>query len=121
MSVKNDDPAEQLIVFGGDCHQTPARILIEDIDNESFVRLWPKEIKAPLKNIDYEALMLEPGDGAVSKQSLLAKTSLDPLQPRHQYSYFPLQYAVMICEQHSRLPGNITFQDNLLHILLTKD
>tara|TARA_R110000851_G_scaffold4753_4_gene19679 strand:+ start:48 stop:1364 length:1317 start_codon:yes stop_codon:yes gene_type:complete len=121
LSVKNDNPMEQLIVFGGDCHQTPARILIEDIDNESFVRLWPKEIKAPLKNIDYEALMLEPGDGAVSKQSLLAKTALDPLQPRHQYSYFPLQYAVMICEQHSRLPGNITFQDNLLHILLTKD
>lgn len=121
LSVNNPDPAEQLIVFGGDCHRTPARILIEDIGNDSFVRLWPHELTAPLAGVDYKALMLEPGDGAVTKQSLLAKTALDPLQTRHKYSYFPLHYAVMICEQHSRLPGNITFQDNLLHILLSPD
>jgi len=121
LSINNPNPAERLIVFGGDCHQTPARILIEDIDNDSFVRLWPHELKAALPEVNYKALMLEPGDGAVSKQSLLAKTTLDPLQARHKYSFFPLHYAVMICEQHSRLPSNIAFQDNLLHILLSLD
>lgn len=121
LSVQNPNPAEKLIVFGGDCHQTPARILIEDIGDDSFVRLWPHQLAAPIAGIDYKALMLEPGDGAVTKQSLLAKTVLDPLQSRHKYSFFPLHYAVMICEQHSRLPGNITFQDNLLHILLSPD
>ena len=38
----------------------------------------------------------------------------------HRFSDFPLDYAVMFCEDRSELPGNITFQDNLLHILLSR-
>ena len=120
LTVKNSDSPHQLIVFGGDCLPTPARILIEDIGEESHVRLWPSEIKRPLPSVDYSALMLEPGDGAVTKASLLARTELDPSIPRHRYSDFPLDYSVMFCGDHSKLPGNITFQDNLLHILLSQ-
>lgn len=119
LSIKNPDEERTLIVFGGDCHPTPARILIEDLADDSYVRLWPEEIQHPKADIPYARLMLEPGDGAVTKQSLLATTVLDPSKPRHPYSYFPLDYVVMICEEHGRLPGNITFQDNLLHILLS--
>lgn len=120
LTVENPHAATPLIVFGGDCEATPARILIEDIGEESWVRLWPNEVKAPLPGVDYKALMLEPGDGAVTKASLLARTELDPSVPRHRYSDFPLHYAVMFCEDHSQLTGNITFQDNLLHILLSR-
>ncbi|MFK7974811.1 MAG: esterase/lipase family protein [Halioglobus sp.] len=120
LTVKNDMAPHELIMFGGDCVASPARILIEDIGEESFVRLWPNEIKHPRAGINYEALMLEPGDGAVTKASLLARTRLDPSIPRHRYSDFPLDYAVMFCGDHTDLPGNITFQDNLLHILLSR-
>jgi len=120
LTVKNPEVNHELIVFGGDCMPTPARIFIEDIDDESHVRLWPDEIARPSKHLDYQALMLEPGDGAVTKASLLARTTLDPSVPRHRFSDFPLDYAVMFCEDHSELPGNITFQDNLLHILLSR-
>lgn len=120
LTVKNAMAPHELIVFGGDCVASPARILIEDIADESFVRLWPNEIKKPHSNINYETLMLEPGDGAVTKASLLARTELDPSIPRHRYSDFPLDYAVMFCGDHTDLPGNITFQDNLLHILLSR-
>ena len=120
LTVKNNEAPHELIVFGGDCVPTPARILIEDIDDESHVRLWPDEVKQPKNNIDYQSIMLEPGDGAVTKASLLARTELDPSIPRHRYSDFPLDYAVMFCGDHSDLPGNITFQDNLLHILLSR-
>lgn len=120
LTVKNPQAPHELIMFGGDCLPTPARILIEDTDGESHVRLWPHEIAQPDKQIDYQALMLEPGDGAVTKASLLARTALDPSIPRHRYSDFPLDYAVMFCGDHSDLPGNITFQDNLLHILLSR-
>ncbi|MEH6591837.1 MAG: hypothetical protein V7746_16370 [Halioglobus sp.] len=120
LTVENIDPPTDLIVFGGDCVPTPARILIEDIDDTSHVRLWPTEIEQPLSGVDYQALMLEPGDGAVIKASLLARTELDPTVPRHRFSDFPLRYAVMFCENHSKLPGNVTFQDNLLHILLSR-
>ena len=120
LTVKNDKAPHELIVFGGDCVPTPARILIEDIGNESYVRLWPHQIEQPRVSIDYNSIMLEPGDGAVTKASLLARTALDPSVPRHKYSDFPLDYSVMFCGDHSDLPGNITFQDNLLHILLSR-
>jgi len=120
LTVKNDMAPHELIMFGGDCVASPARILIEDIDGQSHVRLWPKEIRKAQTGVDYESLMLEPGDGAVTKASLLARTELDPSIPRHRYSDFPLDYAVMFCGDHSDLPGNITFQDNLLHILLSR-
>ena len=120
LTVENPEAPYALVVFGGDCNPTPARIVIEDIGEESYVRLWPKQIKAPRDGVDYVALMLEPGDGAVTKASLLARTALDPSIPRHRFSDFPLDYAVMFCEDHSALTGNITFQDNLLHILLSR-
>jgi pimeloyl-ACP methyl ester carboxylesterase len=120
LTVRNTEAPHELIVFGGDCVPTPARILIEDIGEESHVRLWPDEIKQPNSAIDYQSTMLEPGDGAVTKASLLARTELDPSIPRHRYSDFPLDYSVMFCGDHSELPGNITFQDNLLHILLSR-
>ena len=53
-------------------------------------------------------------------RSLLARTALDPSIPRHRYSDFPLDYALMFCGDHSDLPGNITFEGNLLHILLSR-
>ena len=67
LTVKNERRSYDLIVFGGDCSPTPARILIEDMGEESRVRLWPDEVASPLAGVDYEGLMLEPGDGAVTK------------------------------------------------------
>lgn len=116
-------PGEQdwIVMFGGDCEPTPARILVEEVDGESQVALYPQEVQRPAVGVDYERLMLEPGDGVVTKPSLLARTALDPGVPRHQFSHFALKYPVLFCEQHNQLPGNLTFQDNLLHILLSVD
>ena len=110
-----------LYVFGGDCRATPARILIEDIGGESYVRLKPRSIGHPTPNVDYDLLMLEPGDGTVTKASLLGKSETDPSEPRDAYSFFPLAQDMMFCDEHSELTANITFQDNLLNILLRKD
>ncbi len=113
--------AVPLIVFGGDCELTPARLLVEEIAGESVLRLWPNEISGRLPNVDYDALMLEPGDGTVTKASLLARSVLDPSVARHRYSYFPLAYSIFLCEPHETLTANVTFQDNLLHALLSAD
>lgn len=121
LSVPTPDSPVQYIVFGGDCELTPARLLVEEVDGESMVRLYPDEIEKPVTNIDYSLLMLEPGDGRVTKPSLFARDALDPTVPRHRYSHFPLDYAMMLCESHSSLTGNIHFQDNLLNVLLTND
>jgi pimeloyl-ACP methyl ester carboxylesterase len=111
----------ELIIFGGNCHLTPARLLVEEFDGESKVHLFPKSIINPLPSINYEQLMLEPGDGTVTKASLLAREALDPSVPRHKFSHFPIDYSLFLCERHDRLPGNHSFQDNLLHALLNLD
>lgn len=114
-------PSVRPIVFGGDCTLTPARLVVEEEDGDSVLRLWPDDIRHPLPGVDYGRLMLEPGDGSVTKASLLARESLDPTVPRHEYSYFPLDYSFFLCESHDRLTGNASFQDNLLHALLSVD
>jgi pimeloyl-ACP methyl ester carboxylesterase len=121
LTVPQPEAPVRHVVFGGDCHLTPARIVVEEVDGESVVRLWPREITAPLPGVDYEALMLEPGDGVVTKSSLLARHALDPTIARHRYSFFPMQFAFFLCEAHDALTTNIYFQDNLLHALLSAD
>lgn len=121
LSVPTTESAIQYIVFGGDCELTPARLLVEEVDGESMVRLFPDEIENPINSIDYDILMLEPGDGRVTKPSLFARDALNPTIPRHRYSHFPLDYAMMLCESHATLTGNIHFQDNLLNILLSNE
>ena len=121
LSVATPESPVRHIVFGGDCELTPARLLVEEVNGESMVRLFPDEIEKPIADVDYNLLMLEPGDGRVTKPSLFARDALDPTLPRHRYSHFPLDYAMMLCETHDTLTGNIHFQDNLLNILLTND
>ena len=121
LSVPTPESPVRHIVFGGDCELTPARLLVEEVNGESMVRLFPDEIEKPIADVDYDLLMLEPGDGRVTKPSLFARDALDPTMPRHRYSNFPLNYAMMLCETHDTLTGNIHFQDNLLNILLTND
>lgn len=110
-----------MVTFGGDCELTPARILVENRDGDSLVRLWPDRITHPLPGVDYDRLMLEPGDSTVTKASLLARESLDPLVPRHKYSFFPVRASFFLCERHDALSNNSTFQDNLMQFLLSRD
>jgi len=110
-----------IVVFGGDCHLTPARLIVEEVNGESLIRTYPDQITNPIEGIDYEALLLEPGDRSVTKASLMARNVLDPSVPRHKYSFFPLDHVVLLCEKHNNLTGNIVFQNNLLNSLLIRD
>ncbi len=111
----------RLIVFGGDCTLTPARIVVEEVAGVSEIRLYPDEIAHPEPGVDYDALLLEPGDGSVTKASLLGRDNLDPSIPRHEHSFFPLDQAFLLCEKHNSLTSNVSFQDNLLNSLLSRD
>ena len=121
LTVKLPEPYPKLIVFGGGCTLTPARIIVEEVEGESMVRLYPDEVVNRIEDVDYDALMLEPGDGSVTKASLLARNVLDPSVKRHRYSFFPLDYSMILCEKHNSLTGNVNFQDNLLNALLSRD
>lgn len=121
LSVPNPKSELRFILFGGDCLPTPARAVVEDFEGESVLRLRPSEIANPVEGIDYELLMSEPGDGTVTKASLLARSTFDPSVERHEYSNFSVDYPVFLCEKHDQLTGNLDFQNNLLHALLSVD
>ena len=116
----------RLVVFGGDCTSTPARVVVErepgaSPDGRARVRLLPSEVQSPAPAVDYSRLMLEPGDGEVTKPSLLARQSLDPTVSRSEDVIFLLAYAFFLCVDHEHLTGNINFQDNLLNVLLERE
>lgn len=112
---------ERIVVFGGDCSPTPARLLVEEIDGESVVRLHPQDVVTRTPNTRYADLMIEPGDGLVTKPSLLGRERLDPTVARHPYAFFPMAYSMLLCEAHHHLTGNVSFQNNLLDVLLSSD
>ena len=112
--------ASKYIVFAGDCVPTPASCLMELVDGEKLLRLHPDDIDNRLEGVDYEALMLEPGDGRVTRSSAIARTQLGFRGFSTGKETFPLAYSVFLCSQHDKLPSNPTFRNNLLYILLSK-
>ena len=122
-SVTFEEPSSpvKFVVFGGDCVLTPARIVIEQQAGRSLARLFPEDVQHKVPGVDYSRVMLEPGDGAVTKPSLLARQALNPVAPRNDALFFPLAYAFFLCENHERLTSNINFQDNLLNVLLARE
>ncbi len=121
LSRKAPPMKTQVVLFGGNCVPTPARLLTEEEHGDSVVRLYPQDVRQRVSGVNYEQLMLEPGDGLVTKASLLARENLDPSQPRHPGVDFPVAGAFFLCERHEKLTGNVSFQDNLLHALLSRD
>jgi pimeloyl-ACP methyl ester carboxylesterase len=121
LSVDTPKPEPKLVVFGGGCTLTQARILVEEVDGESVVRMNPSEVTQPVKGVDYDALLLEPGDGSVTKASLLGRNALDPSVQRNKFIHLPLEQSFFLCESHESLTGNLNFQDNLLNTLLSRD
>jgi hypothetical protein len=95
--------------------------LVEEVEGESIVRMQPHEVAQPIPGVDYDALLLEPGDGSVTKASLLGRNVLDPSVQRHRFIHVPIAQSFFLCESHESLTGNLNFQDNLLNTLLSRD
>jgi pimeloyl-ACP methyl ester carboxylesterase len=121
-ALSTPEPATPIryVLFGGDCSMTPARLALEEQDGQPVARLYPDQIRRRVPGVPYEELMLEPGDGSVTKPSLLARQTLDPSAPQSEDSFIPIAYWFFLCERHNQLTGNVNFQDNLLNVLLTR-
>ncbi|MEO8675123.1 MAG: hypothetical protein ABI569_06055 [Casimicrobiaceae bacterium] len=120
--LSTPEPATPIryVLFGGDCTLTPARLALEDEGGQPAVRLYPGDIAKTVPGVPYDELMLEPGDGRVTKPSLLARETLDPMAPQSADSFLPVAYWFFLCEQHDQLTNNVNFEDNLLNVLLTR-
>ncbi|NDP43850.1 MAG: hypothetical protein GZ089_14210 [Aromatoleum sp.] len=121
--LSTQEPATPIryVLFGGDCVLTRARLALEEDAGRYHVRLYPDDIRRRVPGVRYDELMLEPGDGRVSKPSLLARVTLDPRVAQSEDSFLPVAYWFFLCERHDQLTNNVNFQDNGLNVLLTRN
>jgi len=105
-------------VFGGDCVPTVARLVLarEGAGYRGYERV--DQIAAPITGIDYDRLIHDPGDGVVTRSSLMGRAPADEV-----VDAVPLEFvqSLFLCDAHQYLTGNLSFQDNLLFTLLRLD
>ena len=109
-----------IAVFGGDCALTEGHAVLESTDKGPRLAFRPGDVQKKMPGVDYEDLMLEPGDTLVTRSSELARESNDPGKPRHAFNFFPQAQSFFLCESHDQLTTNVYFQDNLLYFLLSR-
>jgi pimeloyl-ACP methyl ester carboxylesterase len=104
------------LLLGGDCLPTLKALVVEQRHGRWVVRRGPGEVAQKVKGVDLRRLFYGPGDGDVTKASLLAEAPAGgscaaPAGPPYTLSGF-------VCEKHRDLVKNWTFRDNLLNFLL---
>ncbi|MGA1370680.1 MAG: lipase/acyltransferase domain-containing protein [Pseudomonadales bacterium] len=95
-------------LFGGDCAPTLARLLLDTRGSHPRV---VERAPGGQDNIDYPALMLEPGDTVVTRRSLTGRA-------HRGTTTLADAPATFLCAEHRSLSGDPVLLDNLLHALL---
>jgi pimeloyl-ACP methyl ester carboxylesterase len=123
-AVPNDKLPVGFFAFGGDCEETlSAPVVRRDPKTNRWQTITqPKPFRNSAgkewKRKEVERAMYEPGDGRVTRRSLLGETHVPPRRSTLFNSPFPLAYAVFACDLHSDLQTNKTLQDNALTLLM---
>ena len=117
----------KIAVFGGDCELTPGRAVLREDATGSTLVFKPGEVREHKKGEpkvvagpDYDRLMLEPGDGLVTRASQVAREPMAPGQPTQDFHFFPIAQSFFLCEKHILLTANPYFENNLLYFLLSR-
>lgn len=124
--VEGDAPVP-LFAFGGDCEETlAAPLILRDRKTERWLTLTePREIKLAtgrkVTKKEVTQAMYMPGDGRVTRRSLLAETLAEKQRVSPLFNTaLPLVYAVFACDLHSELQNNKMLQDNALTALVSE-
>jgi len=114
-------------VFGGDCEETlNAPVIVRDRKKDKWETLIrPKEIKTSdgkkISKNEVIKVMFAPGDGRVTRRSLLAETLAETQRESPLFNTaLPLTYAVFGCDLHGYLQNNPILQDNVLTALTSE-
>jgi pimeloyl-ACP methyl ester carboxylesterase len=121
------NPPVALLSFGGDCeHTLEAPVLRRDLKKGRWLTLTSPEsyrTKDGRRISEKEAVaaMFVPGDGRVTRRSLLAE---DLVGERRAGSLFnaglPIAYSMFGCDLHGNLQNNPILQDNALTALISE-
>ena len=109
-AMRPEDTPVVLLAIGGDCEETfSSPVILRDEKRNRWLTLTrPREYRtsAGVKITKQKATgaMYEPGDGRVTRESLLGENIFKKLS----------RYAVFGCDLHGQLPRNPSLQDNAL-------
>jgi hypothetical protein len=112
-----------LLAIGGDCEETlNAPVIIRDPkENRWLTLIRPREFSnasgTKLSKQRVTEAMYAPGDGRVTRKSLLGETTLNVAGQATEVR-LALTYAVFGCDLHGQLQRNKTLQDNALTALV---
>jgi pimeloyl-ACP methyl ester carboxylesterase len=113
----SDNSPVMLLAIGGDCEETLSSpvVLLDRKRSRWITLIRPREIQtssgARNSKRQVTAAMYAPGDGRVTRTSLLGE-SPDDLKAKQMG--LPLAYAVFGCDLHGQLQRNKILQDNAL-------
>jgi hypothetical protein len=117
----------KLFAFGGDCEETlSAPVVMQDEKTGRWLTLTrPKSLKGSdgrrLKREEVVRAMYAPGDGRVTRDSLLGVGLGGSARAGAFYETpLPVAYAAFACDLHSDLHNNLTLQDNALTLLVNE-
>ena len=119
-------PPVHLFAFGGDCEETlSAPVLLRDAKAGGWrtvtqPRPFRDSAGREWKRKEVERAMYEPGDGRVTRRSLMGETLRDVRRSQLFNTPLPISYAVFACDLHSDLQKNKTIQNNALTILVNE-
>lgn len=108
----------EVALFGGDCTLTPGRAVLDHKDGIQSLVVRPEDVQAKVDGVDYERLLMQPGDGLVTRDSQLGRGRVEGMGAA--YDSFPFAQTFFLCERHDQLSVNPYFQNNLLHFLLSR-
>jgi hypothetical protein len=116
--------AVDVATFGGDCEPTPGKAVLLDDANGGRLVFRPGQVNSRSERkagaLDFERLMIEPGDGLVPRSSQTARRPPGLGPDTEGFHMLPIRQSFFLCESHGRLTHNLFFQDNLLYFLLSR-
>jgi len=122
----SEPPPVALYTFGGDCEETlNSPVILRDEKRGRWRTLTePRELRdmqgRKIKRRDVIRAMYEPGDGRVTRRSLLGERLDAPRRSQFFDTPLPIAYGVFACDLHSELQNNKTLQDNALTLLINE-
>src|SRR5215208_4651343 len=126
LDARVEDAPVKLFAFGGDCEETlSAPVVMRDEKTGRWLTLTrPESLKGSdgrrIKREEVVRAMYAPGDGRVTRDSLMG-VRVGPGRASALYETpLPLAYAAFACDLHSELQNNRTLQDNALTLLVNE-
>ncbi len=115
-----------LFALGGDCEETlAAPVLLREVKTGNWETLFrPRGLRNSAgkrtSRKEVTRAMFAPGDGRVTRRSLLGKESETEKGKSLFNKMLPLAYGVFACDLHSDLQNNKTLQENALTLLISE-